>query len=203
MPPLLSTLKVLSRGVFPWRVQKRFSGGHGHQMRIQPSQHYWGKFKDTLHFYILLGLVPLTAITMLTAIFVGPAELTEYDPEDYTPEYWEYFKHPVSRFIAKYISSDKVIDYETFCSKMAEESENMILKKIDREIFDMMRITADNKSYFYAPYQTQISRFRSEREMDVLLGDEHQDFNDGFHREQYFNRLPKDGVIMPNNPNPK
>lgn len=70
-------------------------GGHGHKnMFIRPSRFQWDKFKDMLHYYVMIGLIPITAIVMYCNIFVGPAELAEI-PKDYEPKHWEY--HSVSK----------------------------------------------------------------------------------------------------------
>ena len=143
----------------------------------------WDKFKDHFHFYLLLGIVPLTLITTYANIFIGQAQLTEI-PEGYTPHYWEYFKvweiflyakfslgllppfavsqHPVSRFIAKHILYDKSLDYETFVAKLTEESETVILKKIERELRAEMSEKADNKTWYYRGYKIEDYRFHSE-----------------------------------------
>lgn len=66
------------------------SGGH-HHMIVQPSRFQWNKFKDLLHFYVMLGVLPITAIVMYCNIFIGPAQLQEI-PADYEPKHWEYHK---------------------------------------------------------------------------------------------------------------
>lgn len=56
---------------------------------LQPSRFQFNKFKDLLHYYLMLGLIPCGLGVMLTNIFIGPATLSEI-PEGYTPEHWEY-----------------------------------------------------------------------------------------------------------------
>lgn len=58
-------------------------------MTIKPSRFQWDKFKDLMHFYVMLGLVPVTGLVLYSNIFVGPAQLAEI-PEGYTPKHWEY-----------------------------------------------------------------------------------------------------------------
>lgn len=60
-------------------------------MYILPSHFQWNKFKDLLHFYILIGIVPVTLISMYCNFFIGEAELAEI-PEGYEPYIWEYEK---------------------------------------------------------------------------------------------------------------
>lgn len=60
-------------------------------MTITPSRMQWHKFKDMLHFYVMLGVIPITAIVFYTNVFIGPATLTEA-PADYEPKHWEFHR---------------------------------------------------------------------------------------------------------------
>lgn len=60
-------------------------------MLVQPSNFQWNRFKDLLHFYVLLGVIPCTLISLYANIFIGEAELTDI-PEGYVPEEHEYYK---------------------------------------------------------------------------------------------------------------
>jgi len=71
---------------------RQMSGDHGHHhMTIKPSRFQWDKFKDLMHFYVMLGVIPVTALVLYANIFVGPAQLAEI-PEGYVPKHWEYEK---------------------------------------------------------------------------------------------------------------
>ncbi|KAH7642264.1 NADH dehydrogenase (ubiquinone) SGDH subunit [Dermatophagoides farinae] len=147
---LLSTLKVLARnGVIRdcQKISVRFSG-HGHKMHIQPSRFVWSTFKDYLHFYFMLGAIPLTLITAYANIVVGDAELTDI-PEGYTPHHWEYYKHPITRFFAKYCFLDRALAYESSVSKLAEESEKILIHRVKQQLKMMMAEKADNKAWYY------------------------------------------------------
>lgn len=54
------------------------------------------------HYYLMVGLIPVSAIIFYTNVFIGPAQLTPI-PEGYVPKHWEYHRHPITRFIARYI----------------------------------------------------------------------------------------------------
>ncbi|KAK7074407.1 NADH dehydrogenase [ubiquinone] 1 beta subcomplex subunit 5, mitochondrial, partial [Halocaridina rubra] len=70
---------------------QREMGGHGpRKMNITPSRWQWHKFKDMFHFYVMLGAIPLGALTLAVNIFIGPAKLAPH-PEDSVPKYWEYY----------------------------------------------------------------------------------------------------------------
>lgn len=80
-------------------LQIRQMGGHGHEtMFIKPSRFQWDKFKDMLHYFVMVGLIPITAIVGYCNIFIGPAQLAEI-PQDYEPKHWEY--HNVSRLLSR------------------------------------------------------------------------------------------------------
>lgn len=77
-------------------IQARQMGGHGPKtMVITPSRFQWHKFKDMLHFYVMLGVIPIAGIVFYANVFIGPAQLTEA-PTDRVPKHWEY--HRVSHF---------------------------------------------------------------------------------------------------------
>ena len=47
---------------------------------------------------VCLCSIPFLVILFISNVMIGQATLTEI-PEGYEPEHWEYFKHPVSRYI--------------------------------------------------------------------------------------------------------
>jgi hypothetical protein len=57
---------------------------------------------------------------------------------------------------------DKRIDYEGFVCYMNEESEKMIMKKIERMVRDFMKYRADYKSWYYRPVDGYHIRFERE-----------------------------------------
>lgn len=70
---------------------RNMSGGGKRIFHITPSRFQYTKFKDDLHFYITLGVVPLGLLILYCNIFIGPATLTEI-PEGYEPKNYEYYK---------------------------------------------------------------------------------------------------------------
>lgn len=78
-------------------VPVRGMSGHGPRtFPLQPTRWQWNKFKDLLHYYALMGLIPVVAVVTYVNIFIGPATLSEI-PENYVPKHWEY--HSVSIFL--------------------------------------------------------------------------------------------------------
>lgn len=69
----------------------------GHNlMNIRETKWQWTKFKDLVHFYVLVGVIPLTLFVTFINVFIGPAKLAPI-PEGYRPKHWEY--HQVSYMI--------------------------------------------------------------------------------------------------------
>lgn len=65
---------------------------HGpRNLAITPSRFQWDKFKDLLHYFVMIGLIPITAIVFYANVFIGPAKLTTI-PEGYVPKHWEYHR---------------------------------------------------------------------------------------------------------------
>lgn len=71
---------------------------------------------------------------------------------------------PITRFLAKYFLYDKSLDYETHVSRLTEESEIMILRKIERELKVMMATKSDNKAWYYLAANYDDDRFSNEWE---------------------------------------
>lgn len=76
-------------------VPARNMSGH-HLMSIKETRWQWTKFKDLIHYYVLVGVIPLTLLVTYINVFVGPAKLAPI-PEGYRPKHWEYYQ--VSYFI--------------------------------------------------------------------------------------------------------
>lgn len=73
-------------------IQTRQMSGHGPRLfALTPSRFQWHKFKDSLHYFVMLGIIPMAAILTYVNIFVGPATLQPI-PDGYVPKHWEYHK---------------------------------------------------------------------------------------------------------------
>lgn len=101
---------------------RQMSGGHHKEMVITPSRFQWHKFKDLFHYYVLVGLIPISAIVFYANVFVGPAQLAEI-PEGYEPKHWEYHRSPITRFLARYWHENPQQGYEKYCHLVWEEEE--------------------------------------------------------------------------------
>ncbi|XP_055625833.1 NADH dehydrogenase [ubiquinone] 1 beta subcomplex subunit 5, mitochondrial [Toxorhynchites rutilus septentrionalis] len=152
---------------------RAMSGGHGPRMfTITPSRFQWHKFKDLFHFYVMVGAIPVLAIVFYTNVFIGPAQLTEI-PEGYEPKHWEYHKHPISRFIARYIMNNPQQDYEKMLHFLHEEGEKAEMLALEKKIREKMAERQDYQSYYYRPAIGKYHRVAKEAadHIDSLRGD--------------------------------
>lgn len=113
-------------------VIKRHSG-HGNQIVIKPSEFQWKKFKDVVHLYTMVGLIPAWIFAAYHNIFTGHAILTE-TPEGYVPEYYETEKHPITRIMTKRFMEHPRENYERRLHNLNVEAEKVILRKIEHQV---------------------------------------------------------------------
>ncbi|XP_026321689.1 NADH dehydrogenase [ubiquinone] 1 beta subcomplex subunit 5, mitochondrial [Hyposmocoma kahamanoa] len=150
--------------------------GHGKVFAIQPSRWQYHKFKDMLHFYVMVGLIPVTAIIFYTNVFIGPAQLTPI-PEGCTPKHWEYHRHPITRFIARYIHNSPQQEYEKFCHFIDEEAQKAKIRALEKEIVRKMAERHDYQAYYYRPLLNKYLRLNKQtgQEMYDRMGDNYEE----------------------------
>ncbi|KER33137.1 hypothetical protein T265_00840 [Opisthorchis viverrini] len=138
---------------------------------VKPSDFLNARALDTLHFYTMLGLVPCLVLVFLVNVFVGPAELTDI-PEGYEPRYWEYHKHPISRFMAKYMSPHPQKVYESFLGQLEDIREQKELIFEDRWLRSSDRAHGDYRGWYFIPANPAgVNRARKELELDQEMGE--------------------------------
>ncbi|XP_073531063.1 NADH dehydrogenase [ubiquinone] 1 beta subcomplex subunit 5, mitochondrial isoform X2 [Phyllobates terribilis] len=152
---LVSRVQPAQRGVLgrsgPGRrvlpaVPVRFES-HGKKLFVvTPSTYYDKRFLKLWKFYTLLTAIPAGIAIALINIFVGPGELVEI-PEDYVPEPWEYYQHPITRFLAHHVYPDYQPKYEQHMCVLHVESEKRMLRLYETAARRSMRQIGDGPWY--------------------------------------------------------
>ncbi|XP_044757388.1 NADH dehydrogenase [ubiquinone] 1 beta subcomplex subunit 5, mitochondrial [Coccinella septempunctata] len=156
---ILSTLKnvgQLTKRIVKSPMTQRTMSEH-REFPLLPSKYTWTKFKDLVHFYVMLGVIPSTLVITYCNVFIGPATLSEI-PEDYTPKYWEYHRHPITRFIAKYLTANPQQEYEKYLAHLYIEDEKRCIRKLEEKIKLKMKERDDYQAYYYRPVLAKYHR---------------------------------------------
>uniref|UniRef100_A0A6J0U265 NADH dehydrogenase [ubiquinone] 1 beta subcomplex subunit 5, mitochondrial n=1 Tax=Pogona vitticeps TaxID=103695 RepID=A0A6J0U265_9SAUR len=132
----------------------RHSSGEKRLFYVIPQRFYDRRFMASLWFYMFLTGIPIIIFITLVNIFIGDAELVEI-PEGYYPDHWEYYKHPITRWIARYLLDPPEKDYEKTMALLHLEKEKMKLRQDMRTAQRMMFNKGDGPWYFYATPSTK------------------------------------------------
>jgi len=140
-------------------------GGHGPRMlNVLPSRYQWNKYKDSLHFYIMLGAIPSLAFVFFINVTIGPATLTE-TPVGYRPKQEEFHRHPITRWLAKNWIGDPQEVYERNMFYVNEADERKRMKQMEKKVLKLMQQRGDYPNYFYS--KLSIGKYLRARVLEV------------------------------------
>ncbi|CAF0867118.1 unnamed protein product [Didymodactylos carnosus] len=80
----------------------------------------------------------------------GPATLTEI-PEGYEPRHWEYFKHPIKRFLGRYLVQPVDERYEISLHAIYVGIMKDRLRGLERKVQRLQYQRGDYKGWYYRP----------------------------------------------------
>jgi len=142
---IVPTVAVPTRSLFLSAIKN--GGHHSNTMNITASRYNYQQYKDVLHFYILLGVIPLSILVFFVNVFIGPATLTEI-PEGYVPKQYELYPHPITRWLAHYWYEDQQEVYERNLHYMVEEEEGRTMSALEKRIDKLMRERGDYPVFY-------------------------------------------------------
>jgi len=167
-------LQIIKRNTsqFPQKGDKKFVP--------VPSNWVWYKFKDFMHFYLMIGMFPVVALATYVNIFIGPATLTPI-PEGYTPKEYEYQRHPITRFIARYAWSNYQESYEKTLHLNWVDFEHFQMRIVKARVEQVINTQRDVKGYKYRPhltkYHKQVRDYAAQKQMETGGAYQFNDFD--------------------------
>ncbi|RZF38202.1 hypothetical protein LSTR_LSTR005563 [Laodelphax striatellus] len=173
-----SVSSLLNNRVILKDAPKRCMGEH-RVMQIVPSRFQYQKFKDLLHLYIAVAAIPIGLTITYVNIFIGQAQLTEI-PEGYHPKHWEYYKHPITRFISRYIRTSPQQEYEKHMHWLYECDERAKIGRLENKVKALMRDRSDYQAFYYFPIDPKYARIVKEDKEEMekyMMGDDTEEFD--------------------------
>ncbi|UYV76909.1 NDUFB5 [Cordylochernes scorpioides] len=153
----------------------RHAGDHAGIFPLQPSRFQFKQHTNLLHFYFMLGLIPVTAIIFLANIYVGPAELSDI-PEGYIPQEHEYHKHPITRFLVKYFIPTEQQRYEITMYSIDKQAQMRRYRILREKTFDLIKTRQDYVGLYYQPFEADDIR-HLRYESDAMKDNSPNDIN--------------------------
>uniref|UniRef100_A0A6M2E4B2 NADH dehydrogenase [ubiquinone] 1 beta subcomplex subunit 5, mitochondrial n=1 Tax=Amblyomma tuberculatum TaxID=48802 RepID=A0A6M2E4B2_9ACAR len=159
-----SAVPLLSRR--PAQTGQLCSVRHSEHMNITPSRFSWNLYKDHLHFYFLLGIIPLSLLVLYVNVFIGPPKLADI-PEDYEPKYWEYYDHPIKQFLAKHFMESPQQVYEKRMHLLQAEHEKVQLRALQAKVQKLIAARGDYQAWYFVPYDSKYTKYYQEKAKEI------------------------------------
>ena len=105
-------------------------------MEVRASTYTWRQFYDDVHFYLCLTGIPVLILITAVNIRVGPATLTDI-PEGYEPQQHEYYRHPITRFLVKYMIETPQSIYERSMYSIKVIKDEGEMEALYKKVFTM------------------------------------------------------------------
>jgi len=96
----------------------------------------------------MIGVIPLTLVSLYFNLLVGPAELAEV-PEGYIPREWEYQQNAVMRFMARYVYPTPQKGYEQLLQNMYEQADEARVRRLEYKIAALQAERMDYQGYSF------------------------------------------------------
>lgn len=142
----------------------------GEKFQPVPSNWTWYKFKDLTHFYVMLGMFPAVGVATYCNLFIGPATMKPI-PEGYDPKEYEYQRHPITRFIARYWWANYREMYEKHLHLNWLSYERYQTRIIEARVEQVINERRDVRGYKFRPvitkYHKQVRQWISDREVET------------------------------------
>uniref|UniRef100_A0A8C4X0A0 NADH dehydrogenase [ubiquinone] 1 beta subcomplex subunit 5, mitochondrial n=1 Tax=Eptatretus burgeri TaxID=7764 RepID=A0A8C4X0A0_EPTBU len=124
----------------------RYSSDGKRLFFIRSTRFHDSRFLRLFRNYALLTGLPALAVITYVNVFIGEAELTEI-AENYEPYNWEYYKHPITRWIVKYIVDPEEKHHEKALHLLSEEMDRMKFREQNLQVQTLMRTRGDGPWY--------------------------------------------------------
>jgi len=132
--------------------------GGANRIPIIPSKYDWNRFKNELHFFLMLGAIPTFSLIAYVNIFVGPAELAEI-PDGYEPKAWEYEEHPFKRWFAKYIYEEPEKTYERTLDVLHRKREERYWKQLEKKVKELQSDRLDYRGWYFTTENKDLKEY--------------------------------------------
>ncbi|VDD82009.1 unnamed protein product [Mesocestoides corti] len=119
----------------------------------------------------MCGLVPCVLVAFLVNVIIGQAELVE-TPDNYEPHYWEYYKHPITRFLSRNFMWNPQQVYENHLAQIKRQMDAKELVLEERWFQDSELAHQDYRGWQFIPVNPAgVLRAHKEELINEEMGD--------------------------------